>query len=121
MKRIGLEGQSWAWAIVPESASTTAAAQRKPRSSDIGFVFVEMADRVLQRISAERVTEFPRHHQFNDRRLAVFLRLAGCSQRGTDIRQGIDRYAFSAHRLCNRRPARVLEVDALEAVLVEVD
>src|SRR5207302_4837123 len=73
-------------------------------------------------VAAERIAQFTRDHHFEYRGFAFALRLRRIAQRRTDVRHLIDRDALRAHCARHGRPRWLpVEVDADEALLVEID
>src|SRR4051812_5790919 len=86
----------------------------------IGLVFLQVAHGLRERVAAERVAQLLRDHHLEDGRLAFGLALHRLAQRVAHVRDLVDRHALAAERAGNRGPARVLELDALEALRIEV-
>src|SRR5258708_10278637 len=84
-------------------------------------VFLEIAHRLRQGVTAERITELLRHQHLEDRGPAGALRGRRRAQRGRDVGEPLDRHAVEAERARHGRPAGIVEIDPLVAPRVEVD
>src|ERR1700730_6354670 len=92
-----------------------------PAASHEFLVFLEVADRLGQSVTAEWITELLRHHHLQHRGLAVTLRCGRRAQGRRDVGQSLDAHALAAEGARHRGPAGVFEIDPLVAPRIEVD
>src|ERR1700731_3012526 len=92
-----------------------------PAASHEFLVFLEVADRLRQGVTAEWITELLRHHHLQHRGPAGTLRRGGRAQGRRDVGQSLDAHAIAAKSARHRGPAGVFEIDPLVAPRIEDD
>src|ERR1700694_3627742 len=81
-----------------------------PAASHEFLVFLEVADRLGEGVTAEWIAELLRHHHLQHRRLAGTLRGGGRAQGRRDVGQSLDAHAIAAKSARHRGPAAVFEM-----------
>src|ERR1700704_4733127 len=92
-----------------------------PAASHEFLVFLEVADRLRERVTAEWVTELLRQHHLQHGGLAGTLRRGRRAQGRRDVGQSLDGHAIAAESARHGGPAGVFEIDPLVAPRIEVD